>query len=373
MTKKSYTILITALIFFLFVISSLLAEPAKISRIEPPDDLDIILTGNDIELIWNTIPGATYYNIFRCGSINGTYSIIDTTIYTSYVDTDAGLESKYFYYVTAYTPFQWCPIPSGVNYKYGEGDTLKTMDHAFQIMNYEVTNEQYLAYLQGAYEEGHVWMDGDYVKGNYEGDDHWSAGEQTFYWLGTPDYINCHYARIDFDDVSDSFILTVNPGDTVSQFYNHPVTNVSWFGAWHYAKYYQMQLPTEYEWECSARGDNGNDYPWGDDVDTTRANYWDSFDPWDNGTTPIGMYNGETTNNFPTSDSPSPYGLYDMAGNAEEWTASWQGNDYPSSRVLRGGSWVDNTDHIQSWWRNHTYPSFGGRDRGFRCVIRSGK
>jgi len=198
MTKRSYTILITTLIFFLFVISSLLAEPAKLSRIEPPDDLDIILTGNDIELNWNTIPGATYYNIFRCGSVNGTYSIIDTTIDTSYVDTDAGLESKYFYYVTAVIDdgIEWINIPAGT-YTSGPGDTVKTIGYSYEIMKYGVTNQQYVDYLNEAYDEGDVWFYDGEVYGYYPGDDRIDPGDYIFYDKGSPSY-GFNYGRIDW-------------------------------------------------------------------------------------------------------------------------------------------------------------------------------
>ena len=67
-------------------------------------------------------------------------------------------------------------------------------------------------------------------------------------------------------------------------------------------------------------------FPWGDTIDGTRANFANSGDIFaDNlslGTTPIGYFDGVIVLSDGTStvDSPSPYGVYDLAGNVGEWT-----------------------------------------------------
>ena len=94
-----------------------------------------------------------------------------------------------------------------------------------------------------------------------------------------------------------------------SGFENHPVVQVSWFGANAYANFYGLTLPTQEEWEKAARGNTGWDYPWGDAIDGSQANYWRSGDPFDNGPTPVGYYDGATHDGFKTTDSPSPFGL----------------------------------------------------------------
>ena len=115
---------------------------------------------------------------------------------------------------------------------------------------------------------------------------------------------------------------------------------------------------TTFEWCDIPAGD----FTWGENISGDRANFWGSGDPWDNGTTPIGYYNGQNG----TTDSPSAYGVYDMCGNVFNWTDSWHG----SSRVLRGGYWNgDSTGTVlRSWYRNGYYPTVSYNYIGFRCA-----
>jgi len=248
--------------------------------------------------------------------------------------------------------FEWCDIPAG-DYTYGPGDTIKTIDYDYQIMKYEVTNQQYVDFLEEAYSLGDVWIDSGDVVGYYEGDDNYSAGTYEFLNLDDND------CRIDWDGSNFSIIFSYE---------DHPVVEVSWFGAWAFAEHYGMRLPTEQEWEKAARSITGYEYPWGNSIDYSRANYSDSGDPWDNGTTPVGMYNGQTIQGFSTTDSPSPFGVYDMAGNVWEWTDSWWNNTY-FYRVVRGGSWYDITQRLRSWDLDYFRPTVSGLVYGFRCVV----
>ena len=160
---------------------------------------------------------------------------------------------------------------------------------------------------------------------------------------------------------------------------NHPVGNVSWYAAMAYAQWVGKRLPTEAEWEKAARGGlAGQKYPWGNDIDTTKANYDNGFKIGD--TTPVGSY------------APNGYGLYDMAGNVEEWcldeydeyfyarsarqnplAGEWFGNDFVRVqtdpwRVLRGGSWPYSAGFLRVACRNATSPTDTSADRGFRCA-----
>lgn len=147
---------------------------------------------------------------------------------------------------------------------------------------------------------------------------------------------------------------------------DHPVVCVSRNDAEAYASWLSEQiglplaLPTEAQWEKAARGTDGRLYPWGDVApDGTRANYADaSFNEKYPGAlqgNPDLSVNDGYADTSPVGSYPagvSPYGVYDMAGNASEWVADALGlyegpvtNPYtpPSNfeSINRGGSWVE--------------------------------
>ncbi len=178
---------------------------------------------------------------------------------------------------------------------------------------------------------------------------------------------------------------------------NFPVVGVSWYEASAYCAWLSAKtgktyrLPTEAEWEKAARGDiithnkpdSTRKFPWGNKFDGSYANYWDSGDTYDNGLTPVGYFDGTVHDSFSTSDSKSPYGIYDMAGNVTEWCSDWRSFEYysksptnnptgpvkGSKRVYRGGGFTDNEVHLQSTYR---YRGRGLHQRdytmGFRCA-----
>lgn len=91
-------------------------------------------------------------------------------------------------------------------------------------------------------------------------------------------------------------------------------------------------------------------------------NYYSSHDIFEKmlgkqgDTMPVGFYNGMTYNGFLTIDSPSPYGLYDMAGNVWQWIGDvYEGAHYCT---LRGGSKADYAYNMRVRTRNNASPGY---------------
>lgn len=193
---------------------------------------------------------------------------------------------------------------------------------------------------------------------------------------------------------------------------NHPVVNVNWGEAMRFCRWlddllqkgsltlsqlgvqggvpgdvWRICLPTEAQWELAARGSERRCLPWLPQVADiegalavmpellkSRCNWHgEGLD----GTSAVGLFSG----------AASPDGCYDLIGNVWEWTRSrarWSGrrllvegdsvsvrlND-TELRVLRGGSWVEETASlIRSTWRYAGDPWFSFMFIGFRvdCV-----
>lgn len=157
---------------------------------------------------------------------------------------------------------------------------------------------------------------------------------------------------------------------------DHPAVCIDYEQAANFCKWAGKRLPTEAEWEYAARGPDGRIYPWGDEPPTCRLAVMD-----DGGR---GCTAQTTAAVGSRPDGASPFGLFDMAGNAWEWVADWYEADYytaspernppgPESssqgkRVFRGGSWYNTAHTLRSTYRTKYYLGYRYDYYGFRCA-----
>jgi formylglycine-generating enzyme required for sulfatase activity/pimeloyl-ACP methyl ester carboxylesterase len=176
----------------------------------------------------------------------------------------------------------------------------------FFIGRYEVTNREYKAFVDaGGYRNREYW------KHPFLKDGHsltWEEAMGAF-----------------VDQTGRLGPATWIGGDFPEKQSNYPVSGVSWFEAAAYAEWAGMNLPTSVHWDV-ARGALTPMIQW------PQLGGFGILAPFTNfggqGTVPVGSLLGITA-----------YGAYDMAGNVREWC--W--NETVAGRVIRGGSWEDNT------------------------------
>ena len=163
---------------------------------------------------------------------------------------------------------------------------------------------------------------------------------------------------------------------------DHPVMEVSWYGAQAYCDWAGGRLPTEAEWEYAARGARALVFPWGDAFDGNRLNYCDDNCEygWKDGAINDGFARTAPVGSYP--DGASWCGALDMAGNVWEWAHDWYGEDYydaspdrnpqgPASgqnRIVRGGSWSNVPSFVRSASRLRNDPDYTYVNLGFRCA-----
>jgi formylglycine-generating enzyme required for sulfatase activity len=149
-----------------------------------------------------------------------------------------------------------------------------------------------------------------------------------------------------------------------------PAVGVRWGQAAAYCESVGGYLPTEAQWEKTARGAEGYIYPWGNTEPTCELLNFDDC-------------RGESSlvRDYPLG--ASPYEVLDMAGNVFEWVADWYQEDYYAEspvdnpmgpefgkvRSVRGSTYRSEPDQIESSLRYFLEPEKYRIDLGFRCVV----
>jgi len=144
-----------------------------------------------------------------------------------------------------------------------------------------------------------------------------------------------------------------------------PVVGVNYDQARDYAKWAGKRLPKEEEWEFAARGADKREFPWGKTWESGKANANGASKDF----SAVGKFSGA-----------SPFDVYDMVGNAWEWTSS-EFKAYPKGtlppnalkgdlRVIRGGSYESTPQYAsttyRTGWLAQGAPTYN--QTGFRCV-----
>jgi formylglycine-generating enzyme required for sulfatase activity len=122
---------------------------------------------------------------------------------------------------------------------------------------------------------------------------------------------------------------------------NCPVTGVSFWDAWAYARWKERRLPTEFEWEKAARGSEGRLFPWGNKPDPAKANTGADYAERMTSTTVDGFAGWAPVDAFENTDVSS-FGMVGCAGNVSEWTDSLMLDPNVLDKqvpVLRGGNY----------------------------------
>jgi formylglycine-generating enzyme required for sulfatase activity/chitodextrinase len=269
-----------------------------------------------------------------------------------------------------------------------------TLTNDFFLGDFPITNQQYLEAVQWAYDQGLVTATIISV----------SAYGQQLLNLGSG------FSEISFSN--DTFSLQMllwdggywGPGNAYPEGYdpaNHPVKEITWYGAVCYCDWLSMieglepfyqgvwdqtaehnpynaegyRLPTEAEWEYAARYNDDRIFPWGnEEPDCFNANF--AFDY------PEGLCIGWTTPRFSHPDGVSELGLNDMAGNVWDWVGDWWG-DYSSDsqvdplgpsyasnngRSKRGGSFYYSSEYSRTVTRSNDLPYGTHYSIGFRIA-----
>lgn len=185
--------------------------------------------------------------------------------------------------------------------------------------------------------------------------------------------------KVYVDDVGAIPPANWQDGDFAEDREDFPVVWVNWFDATNFCQWAGKRLPTEKEWERTARGLKGRQYPWGNTFNIEYAN--------------LAKKAGRKTvlakvGSHPQSAGPEE--VHDLIGNVWEWTqndyAPYKGNLYQTTdydagyKTLRGasaayighfpgGAYIEVLKkYARSGYRQPAAPDDGAEDVGFRCV-----
>lgn len=265
----------------------------------------------------------------------------------------------------------------------GDAPQVSVTLSPFRISAKEITNAEYLEFLNAALDQGWLLVEaqnvadpcGMYTENIVFGKDDAPYAGEPYLQLGETGGCTSDGEVEDIQNKSwigyDGTVFSLLDQGMA----DWPINWVRWYGALAFAEFYGVKLPTEAQWEFAARGGLQLEYPTDDGaLSSAQANY--------NGDTP-GVYNPTGHAIAVGSYAPNPYGLYDMGGNVWEWCQDYYADDFyqdgvsdpvnldsgaEGQRIRRGGSWNYHAATLLSYARAADLPERGNNHFGFRVA-----
>jgi formylglycine-generating enzyme required for sulfatase activity len=214
---------------------------------------------------------------------------------------------------------------------------------------------------------------GFFMMGCSPGDTHCEANENPRHLVVLPDFFMtaAKITQAQYTEVvgaNPSHFVAANGYPTCP---SCPVETVTWSQAEAFCQAIGGRLPTEAEWEYTARANSPSVFSCGDDPVCLSAVAWD-------------FENANAQIHAVAQKLPNQFDLYDMLGDAFEWTGDWYAADTyaalsildpagPASgeyRVARGGDWLTKAAALRVSARYAIAPAAASMTLGFRCVYR---
>lgn len=233
--------------------------------------------------------------------------------------------------------FQMVPIPKGPLIQ--DNKTIEVEEFAISVT--PVTNDQFAFFLTEMIKKGSakIAKNGDIINLKKE--------------LLCKTFPADRLSQLQIECKKDDLRIEALPGTEL-----HPVVSVTYRGAMEFCLQYGYQLPSEAEWERAAAMDPKNrkkKYGFGcgtDAIDPSYANYSEALyqKKMGNLSKPVGFFNGKNSyakekRRYQTKNATSPFGCYDMCGNANCWTETWSNKD-KDQKITKGGSYASSLNEL---------------------------
>lgn len=293
------------------------------------------MTPGEYTIIWGSVAGW----FAPSGSTQALVAGSEVTFAGTYTEETSSPEAVFLQIPPAATAMPVTFTMGSTDDQWGSNAVHQvTLTRRFWMSDTEVTNGQYVEALQWALDQGYVTATADSVRDNLDGSD-----------------------RVLIDLSAEDCLIAYSGGTFSTNEPARPVVEVSWYGAVAYCDWLSMQegltkaydhstwkcndldpygaqgyrLPTEAEWELACRAGTTSEFNTGQCLSSaTEANY--DGRPYSG--CPFESHTGHVVDvkSFPANG----WGLFDMHGNAAEWTNDfYETEDYGNDAIDPTGPW----------------------------------